>query len=73
MAETRIPASDLIASYLAAFSAANGRDYNGTLTYEKGWFVFRSGLFKDRYRASELAAMKEVLLGRAALQETASG
>jgi hypothetical protein len=61
----------LISRYLAAFSAASSDSHIPLLSYERGWFVFRTrranGLtyVNARYRRTTLIEMTKTLEARA--------
>ena len=62
----RVEAQVIIDEYRAAYFQANGRRLEKTITYESGWFVFRSpsGFLTERRRAAHVQAMKERLNAR---------
>lgn len=56
----------LIAEYIAAYRAVNTMNDPPTITYERGWFTFRSPRnFPRKYRRHALEAMRDTLRKRA--------
>jgi hypothetical protein len=54
----------LIAEYRSAYAAANGKELDSALLYERGWFLFMSphgGWVEARYRRKRLEGMRDRL------------
>lgn len=64
MSEAHDPKAALIDRYKAAYRAANGFDYPGKVTAERGWFTLDSHGIVKRYRMKGLTGMAERLEAR---------
>jgi hypothetical protein len=50
------PATDVIERWKAAYFAANGESPDGSMKYERGWFVFRHP-YPQRFRRLQVLDM----------------